>query len=114
MPTNQEQMEQARQVLHEAQTGIFFGKLAEYGIVPSSDAESTGFWEFGCDILSRCPLKTEKGYELKQASCDSLNDTAARLPEKGFSPGAVKAAEWLLQQPEFVKAACLLLTRSQA
>jgi hypothetical protein len=114
MPTDQEKLAQIQQSLETIQKDVFFKKLASYAIAPKNDAEAKDLWSFGCRVMDECPLQSKEGLQVKQASCNELSDAESVIPENGYSPDAIKVAEWLLQQPKFTDAARFMLTRSQA
>jgi hypothetical protein len=114
MPTNQEQFAAAQEVLDSVQADLFFRKLASFGIKPQTKEQVQALWQAGSSILADTPLTTEKGRQTKQASCEMFHDQASALPKEGHSQDAVKIAAHLMQNPDYVKAARLVIAVSQA
>jgi hypothetical protein len=104
MATNQEVLNQAQNILVQAQAELFFGKLASMGIRPANQEEADQLLAIGSAALTKYPLTTQQGREAKLASCEMLNDTSSLPPENGFSEEAIKCGEVLLGVPKITDA----------
>jgi hypothetical protein len=98
----------AQNLISSTTATVFFEKLAACGIAPANEADARRLATIGSNLLTERPRRSQSGLQVKQASMQAHGEISSPYNANGFTEEAVTLAQELCNNPNFVRAACIL------